>query len=762
MPRFVAVASGALISLAAQRAHAVCLDDTPNGAVSATEECDDGNAIDGDGCSASCLIEGEYACTRAITFANLNVQTFAGTTASWAPAGNNQSAVQTVNTTRPTVALFGEDAMKGTYSVRLQVETAEDDDFIGLVLGFNPGDQANPNANYLVLDWKQVLQDAVDPGIRLAHVHGIPNPVDHNGNGIPLRTCTSPTTSCVTQLATARTLGATGWVDFAPYSMQVTYRPDLLILMVNNTLELVLRPSDFPGRFPGNVFPSGQFGFYDLSQEQVRYTNLAPTGASACNLTSLASATRSVPLGTANVLIDVATLLTDSGDALAPRTVAVTGLRGGAGSYVVAPTGAVTFTPANPAIEASYELSLFACDDDEIVADCDASVVTIHYDPDSDGDGVGNSADLDDDNDGLPDSAEGTGDSDGDGVKDTRDLDSDNDGAPDLVEADHGGVDANRDGLLDCSGGFGANGLCDEVETAADSGVLRRPPPDSDGDGVLDGRDLDSDDDGLADRMENGTVCADAPLNGVCDGGDPDLDGAPASADGRVGLGVASYPALPDRDGDGTPDYRDLDSDGDSIPDLVESGRGAADATSDGRVDGGDRDGDGLRDAVDDSDGDGVSDAEDGDVAIFGGARPALDSDGDGVPDARDPDSDNDERLDVDEVGPDPYHPLDSDGDGVPDFQDADSDDDGVGDANDNCHVVANPDQSDQEGDGLGDLCDLDIDGDGFSDSLSVAGGGCAAGGSAPIGGVVLALGWAALVGMARRRRRGPVERWPI
>lgn len=70
---------------------------------------------------------------------------------------------------------------------------------------------------------------------------------------------------------------------------------------------------------------------------------------------------------------------------------------------------------------------------------------------------------------------------------------------------------------------------------------------------------------------------------------------------------------------------------------------------------GGDRDGDGIPDAVEGS----------------------GDRDGDGVPNAQDPDSDGDDHSDADEgTG-------DGDGDGIPNFLDDDSDDDGIGDADD-------------------------------------------------------------------------------
>lgn len=739
---------------ASQRAEAVCLGGAPNGTVSPTEGCDDGNMANGDGCSATCEIEAEYSCKRPVSFANLAVQDFPGSTAQWTLSADQTSGLQTQNTARPTIALFGEDATRGTFAVRMQVETIEDDDFIGLALGFNPGDQNNPNANYLVVDWKQALQSGVGPGLRVAHVRGVPVAADHIGHGIPLRSCPNAATSCVTQLANARTLGTTGWADNTPYTMQISYTATQFELRVNGSVEFSIRPTDFPGQFPGGVFPSGQLGFYLLSQENVRYTNLAAGGASVCNVTQLASATREVTTGTPNVAIDVNTLLTDpNGDALAPSSVAITKIEGGTGTFTVSPTGVLTFTPTNPNQPGIYTLTLFACDNDEEIADCDTSTITIRYRP-ADPDGIPEEIDLDDDNDGIPDSVEAGKDTDGDGIPDDHDLDSDNDGLPDVVEAGHGQADADGDGMIDCPGGFGTNGLCDAVETTPDSGSGKTPPIDTDGDGVPDFRDVDADDDGIPDRLENGTICDDAPSNGVCDGTDPDLDGSPGTADGKPGMGVKPYPAPPDTDGDGKPDYLDLDTDNDGIPDLVEGGGAGTDTNGDGKVDGPDEDGDGLRDPRDDSDGDGIADPQDLDDPSFGGGRPQVDTDNDGIPDVRDPDSDNDGISDVDERGPDGNKPEDSDEDGTPDFQDPDRDNDVINDGLDNCPYVANPEQEDRDADGLGDACDPDADGDGFDDGLGVSGGGCQAGGSGGAGtGLLFGLGLLGMVFLRRRRK---------
>src|SRR5204862_220673 len=143
-------------------------------------------------------------------------------------------------------------------------------------------------------------------------------------------------------------------------------------------------------------------------------------------------------------------------------------------------------------------------------------------------------------------------------------------------EVGPGVPDANRDGLIDCPGGFGANGLCNDIETAADSGITdynndNMGPDaavDTDGDLIRDCRDLDADGDGIADVREGRSGCADANNNGRCDGPDADGNGLADDATNQV---------PPDTDGDGAPDFLDLDADNDGGTDLLESGNGCRD-----------------------------------------------------------------------------------------------------------------------------------------------------------------------------------------
>ncbi|MCP4384766.1 MAG: CSLREA domain-containing protein, partial [Hyphomicrobiales bacterium] len=108
---------------------------------------------------------------------------------------------------------------------------------------------------------------------------------------------------------------------------------------------------------------------------------------------------------------------------------------------------------------------------------------------DLDGDGIVTWLDLESDGDGAPDSVEGTGDQDGNGRPDYLDPpDSDGDGIPDLRERLLGSSDINPDPDRD--------GRPDSLE------VSWGDPGDCDGDGIIDAHDIDSDNDGILDRVE--------------------------------------------------------------------------------------------------------------------------------------------------------------------------------------------------------------------------------------------------------------------
>jgi hypothetical protein len=335
---------------------------------------------------------------------------------------------------------------------------------------------------------------------------------------------------------------------------------------------------------------------------------------------------------------------------------------------------------------------------------------------DSDGDGIDDALDEDSDNDGIPDSEElgpdpeNPIDTDNDGIPDVRDTDADGDGVADKDEQtgdpDGDGIpnylddDSNNDGLPDAEAkDVESNSLVDDL----------------DGDGEDDIYDLDTDNDGIPNSIELGLVTADAVY-----------------APGYVPTAAFAGTKPRDTDGDGMPDFMDLDSDNDSIFDVIEAG--GFDANDDGIIDEpqtneativapADSDGDGIFDYLDsDSDGDGVPDISHTEFADLDSDNDGMidlstDSDADGIPDAIDrsvgfgskPDADGDGIPD-DQEGD-----VDTDGDGTPDYLDTDSDADGIPDAEErgNGSVPA-----DTDNDGIPDYRDTDSDNDGLSDAI--------------------------------------------
>jgi len=320
---------------------------------------------------------------------------------------------------------------------------------------------------------------------------------------------------------------------------------------------------------------------------------------------------------------------------------------------------------------------------------------------DTDLDGIINMLDLDSDNDGIPDVVEAFGvdtngdgkldsftDADGDGLSDIvdsnlgnaynsglglgipdfdvdgvpnyLDIDSDNDGIPDVVEAE--GPDTNNDGKIDGFVDANNDGLHDSYINAT---ALLRTGADINSDGKADSYpnknkdrdlrpnayDLDSDGDGIADVIEAGFP--DADFNGIVDGA--------RGANGWA-IVISSKPTLGLRftDADSFPDYLDIDSDADGIPDNIEG------QTTAGY----------LLPTLTDTDGDGIVNVYDNNPSAFGGSGILVyDHDGDGVPDYRDLDTDGDGQPDIAEgndfnlnnIADDDITPtgLDTDGDGL-------------------------------------------------------------------------------------------------
>ncbi|MFM7020300.1 MAG: Ig-like domain-containing protein [Aquirufa sp.] len=314
-------------------------------------------------------------------------------------------------------------------------------------------------------------------------------------------------------------------------------------------------------------------------------------------------------------------------------------------------------------------------------------------------------------------------------------FDTDGDGIPDAVEKGPGiAPDTDGDGIPDYKDLDSDNdGILDGVENAACSPAVI--PCDMDGDGIPNYLDTDSDGDGISDVIEAGGT--DANADGKVDGA-INSQGVPLAANGGLtppntdGTGASNpydvdsdgdgipdaVEGIRDTDGDGTPDYKDVDSDGDGISDAIE---GSADADGDGIPNYRDLDSDGdsipdVTEGIVDSDTDGTPNFLDTDSDSDGipdSIEGTTDTDGDGIPNYKDLDSDGDGIPDAIEGT------TDTDGDGIPNYKDTDSDGDGIADTVEKGSNPLSP--RDTDGDGIPDYKDLDSDADGIPDSVEGA-----------------------------------------
>ncbi len=300
-------------------------------------------------------------------------------------------------------------------------------------------------------------------------------------------------------------------------------------------------------------------------------------------------------------------------------------------------------------------------------------------------------------------------DTDGDGVPDYLDIDDDNDGITDVNE--HGGIDP----LADCD----CDGIPNYLDTTPGCGIVWADCNmdgindnfDWDRDGIINSLDLDSDNDGIVDVVEarpNGVAFLNQ-VNGTITGTDADGNGLMSSADNGSGFNNPNLNGLipQDFDRDGTPNFLDLDSDGDGITDLSEA---FSVHSPTGVVGGSDTDGDGVRG---ESFGDNSFDVADNFDGFGAKGLTLVDSDGDGKPDVYDVDSDNDGITDNTEAQATCTFKMptgnDCDGDGVDDAYD-------IGGCTSCTRTSSGLSPFDKDGDNTPDYLDTDTDNDGVPD----------------------------------------------
>ncbi len=498
---------------ASARAHAACGD----GVHDADEACDDKARIPGDGCDSACQVESGWTCTEA-TFRPSFIEVLHDE--QQIRGGFHRPPRFVTSSTGDGVQQL-ENAQAAIYGtaipmseVKLTVDvlvSQKGDDFVGLTVGYMPGERASAEADWLLLDWKQA--DYRSPtcrgsaGLALSRVSGPLKDVEdlwcHIGS--------------VSELARANTLGGQGWVPGRSYRLRLEYSRSQVRVSVDGALELVV----------DGVFPEGELGLYAFSQEGVRWSLVAPRQRSVC-----------------------AGLDTDQ-DGLIDATEVRLGL-----------------DPKRPDSDDDGVRDRREVGDANNPLDTDLDGKINALDPDDEGDGAPTAAESwdgdhdptndDTDRDGLPDYLDGDDDGDGRATSAERvgstlpaKQDTDQDGRPDMVDIDDDGdgvlsatergpntkqpLDHDADGVPDFLDPDDDN---DGVPSAIESYDGDRDPAndDTDRDGKPDYLDIDDDGDGMSTAAETGTSAGT---------GDVDFDGRPDHVDVRLGLPEGVTPTPP-------------------------------------------------------------------------------------------------------------------------------------------------------------------------------------------------------------------------
>ncbi|NES24100.1 MAG: hypothetical protein F6K41_35620 [Symploca sp. SIO3E6] len=145
---------------------------------------------------------------------------------------------------QPTLFYSDFNIVDNTISVKLKVDSNFDDDHIGFALNFKPGDTTNANADFLVLHWSKSQSR-----MALCSVKGIPDFI--NFIKLPV-------------VATAKTLGSTGWKSYQTYEFKFACTPNKIQIWVDGSLEFDV----------GVSFDNGRFACYSCSQGGVVFSDV--------------------------------------------------------------------------------------------------------------------------------------------------------------------------------------------------------------------------------------------------------------------------------------------------------------------------------------------------------------------------------------------------------------------------------------------------------------------------------------------------------
>jgi opacity protein-like surface antigen len=177
----------------------------------------------------------------------------------WTYDDADNSWLQTINGS-PTV-LFdpNQSSINSAISGTISVETTNDDDWIGFVLGYQDDEiYQDAGTDYWLVDWKRGEQSGAPEGLLLSHVTGAEggnNWSKGEGSGYEV-------------VAVGDNLGTVGWESFTDYTFDILFDSNLIEVFINDQVEISITAQEAGV----DAFLDGSFGFYNYSQSHVKYS----------------------------------------------------------------------------------------------------------------------------------------------------------------------------------------------------------------------------------------------------------------------------------------------------------------------------------------------------------------------------------------------------------------------------------------------------------------------------------------------------------
>jgi hypothetical protein len=175
----------------------------------------------------------------------------------WSLSADNYSVTQTINADP---SFYLNNLNQASYSMdgAWNVATSYDDDFMGFVFGWEN------NSNFYMFDWKQGQQDYV--GTTALEGFSIKRIAAASAGDLTLSDFWSSTGHANSTVLASNYGSGKGWADLTTYDFHLNFTPASITVTVKEGATTLWDVT------VGGAFASGQFGFYNFSQEMVQYS----------------------------------------------------------------------------------------------------------------------------------------------------------------------------------------------------------------------------------------------------------------------------------------------------------------------------------------------------------------------------------------------------------------------------------------------------------------------------------------------------------